>query len=120
MKKLLMAIMATAIFAMPALAQDKEKSAAEWDAKVKSELKMTSDQLAKYDALNKEYKGKMDALPQDASVSKDAQKEAKMKLKDEKAAKMAEFLTPEQMTKYKELVNEKMKKMEKKDKDAKS
>ena len=106
--------MVTAVFTMPAFAQDKEKMAAEWDAKVKSELKMNSDQTAKYDALNKEYKGKMEALPQDASVSKDAQKEAKMKLKDEKTAKMAEFLTPEQMTKYKELVNEKMKKMEKK------
>jgi len=115
-----MALMVTSIFALPAVAQDKEKAAADWDAKVKSELKMNSDQTAKYDALTKEYKGKADAISQDASLSKDAQKEAKMKMKDEKATKMAEFLTPEQMTKYKELVNEKMKKMEKKDKTAKS
>ena len=62
----------------------------------------------------------MDGLAQDASLSKDAQKEAKMKMKTEKETKLAEFLTPEQMTKYREMVNEKKKKMEQKDKTAKS
>ncbi|HTE23432.1 hypothetical protein [Flavitalea sp.] len=114
MKKLLFALMATAIFTTAGFAQDKDKSAAEWDAKVKSELKLTSDQIAKYDAVSKEYKGKADALSQDASISKDAQKEAKMKMKEEKETKLAAFLTPEQMTKYREMVSEKMKKKEKK------
>jgi hypothetical protein len=120
MKKLWIVLLLAAVFVTPGFSQDKEKHAAEWDSKVKSELKLNQDQIAKYDALSKEYKGKMEALPQDAAVSKDAQKEAKMKLKQEKETKLAEFLTPEQMTKYREMVSEKMKKMEKKDKTAKS
>lgn len=113
MKKLLIALMVCGIFVTTGFAQDKEKSAADWDAKVKTELKLSTDQVVKYDALSKEYKGKMDGLSQDASLSKDAQKEAKMKMKAEKETKLTEFLTPDQMTKYRELVNEKKKKMEK-------
>ena len=117
-----MALLVTGIFVTTGFAQDKDKDkhAADWDAKVKTELKLSSDQITKYDALSKEYKGKMDGLAQDASLSKDAQKEAKMKMKAEKETKLAEFLTPEQMTKYREMVNEKKKKMEQKDKTAKS
>ncbi|RYG02018.1 MAG: hypothetical protein EOO02_11460 [Chitinophagaceae bacterium] len=120
MKKLLMALMVTGIFVTTGFAQDKDKSAADWDAKVKTELKLSSDQITKYDALSKEYKTKMDGLAQDASVSKEAQKEAKMKMKAEKETKLAEFLSPEQMTKYRELVSDKKKKMENKDKTDKS
>jgi Spy/CpxP family protein refolding chaperone len=49
-------------------------------------------------------------LKADASLTDDARKEKKMALKKEKEAKLAEFLTPEQQAKYKELVEKKMKK----------
>ena len=85
----------------------------EWDNKVKAELKLSEDQIAKYEALNKEYDDKFSAIAQDANLSKDAQKEKKMELKKEKEAKLFEFLTPEQQTKYKELIEAKKKEMEK-------
>ena len=46
---------------------------------------------------------------QDASLTKDVQKERKMALKKEREAKLFEFLTPEQQTRYRELVDKKMK-----------
>jgi Spy/CpxP family protein refolding chaperone len=93
--------------------QDPQKAAqekAEWDRTVKAELKLTADQITKYDALSKEYGDKMEALKADASLNDDSRKEKKMALKKEKEAKLAEFLTPEQQAKYKELVDKKMKK----------
>jgi Spy/CpxP family protein refolding chaperone len=72
---------------------------------------LNADQTAKYDALSKEYGDKMSAVYSDATLSKDAQKEKMMALKKEKEGKLFEFLTPEQQTKYKALVDEKMKKM---------
>jgi Spy/CpxP family protein refolding chaperone len=93
--------------------QDPQKSAqqkAEWDKTVKAELKLSPDQVQKYDAVCKEFGDKMDALHSDASLDDNAKKEKKMALKKEKEAKLAEFLTPEQQTKYKELVDKKMKK----------
>jgi hypothetical protein len=58
----------------------------------------------------------MEVVMKDASLTTDAQKEKKMALKKEKETKLFEFLTPEQQTKYKELV-EKMKKEKEKEKD---
>lgn len=105
----------TAAFATASLAQDHKdmkKEYAEWDKKVKDELKLTDEQVAKYDALNKEYRDKIDVVLQDASLTKDVQKERKMALKKEKEAKLNEFLTTEQQAKYKELVDKKMKEKE--------
>ena len=103
----------TGLFATSSFAQDKtkdmQKEKAEWDKKVKEELKLTSDQIVKYDALNKEYGAKIDAVLSDASLTADVQKEKKMALKKEKEAKLFEFLTPEQQTKYKELIEKKKK-----------
>ncbi len=93
--------------------QDPQKSAqekAEWDRTVKAELKLTPEQTQKYDALSKEYGDKIAALKSDASLNEDARKEKKMALKKEKETKLAEFLTPEQQTKYRELMDKKMKK----------
>ena len=84
--------------------KDYKNNQEEWDKRVKEELKLTSDQVVKYDALNKEYGDKMSTIAQDASLSKEAQKEKKMALKKEKETKLFEFLTPEQQTAYKELV----------------
>jgi len=69
--------------------------------------------VAKFDPLNKEYSDKMTAVAQDATISKEVQKERKMALKKEKEAKLFEFLTPEQQNKYRELIEQKKKEMEK-------
>ena len=121
MKKVFFLIVAFAFVGTAAMAQleqkDYKKSQEEWDKKVKEDLKLTSDQVAKYDALNKEYSEKISAVAQDATLSKETQKERKMALKKEKEAKLFEFLTPDQQNKYRELVEQKKKEMEKSAKD---
>ena len=97
--------------------KDYKKNQEEWDKKVKEDLKLTSDQVVKYDALNKEYSDKISAVAQDATLSKETQKERKMALKKEKEAKLFEFLTPDQQNKYRELIEQKKKEMEKAAKD---
>jgi len=110
-------MMAFAFVGTAAMAQleqkDYKKEKAEWDQKIKDELKLNADQLVKYEALNKEYEEKFTAIAQDANLNKDAQKEKKMALKKEKETRLFEFLTPEQQAKYKELIDKKKKEMEK-------
>jgi len=117
MKKVLFLMVAFAFVGTAAMGQleqkDYKKSHEEWDKKIKEELKLSNDQVVKYDALSKEYSEKMSAITQDASLSKDAQKEKKMALKKEKESKLFEFLTPDQQTTYKELIEKKKKEMEK-------
>jgi len=121
MKKAFFLIVAFAFVGTAAVAQleqkDYKKSQEEWDKKVKEDLKLSSDQVVKYDALNKEYGEKISAVAQDATLSKETQKERKMALKKEKEAKLFEFLTPDQQNKYRELVEQKKKEMEKSAKD---
>jgi hypothetical protein len=122
MKKLFLIVFVASFAATSAFAQEKEvkpttdqkdmKSAdqmkqdkAAWEKKFKEELKLTPEQTVKYDALNKEYGEKFEALSKDASLDKDAQKEKKMGLKKEKEAKLLEILTPEQQEKYKEMMD---------------
>ena len=93
-------------------AKEVKKDQADWDKTVKDELKLTDEQTQKYDALSAEYKTRIDAVLQDASLTKEVQKEKKMALKKEKQAKLYEFLTPEQQTKYQELVDKKMREKE--------
>lgn len=119
MKKILLCLVITAMVSTVAIAQDqvqdqkfKQQERTEWEKKIKDELKLTADQTTKFDALSKEYNDKIDALMGDASLSKDAQKEKKMALKKEKETKLMEFLTAEQQTKYKELMEKKKKEME--------
>jgi Spy/CpxP family protein refolding chaperone len=88
--------------AKPSADQMKQDRAA-WEKKFKEDLKLTTEQSDKYDALSKEYSEKINAIVNDASLDKDAQKEKKMGLKKEKEAKFLEILTPEQQAKYKEL-----------------
>lgn len=117
MKKLVLMFAITAFVGTAAFAQDQKQDPAkqeqwkqekiEWEKKVKDELKLTPDQASKYDALSKEYGAKIDALSNDATLTKEAQKEKKIALKKEKETKLFEFLTPEQQTKYKELIERK-------------
>jgi Spy/CpxP family protein refolding chaperone len=115
MKKLLLSLAVTGIFATAAIAQDQKTTTSpdpkqqkiEWEKKIKAELNLTAEQTVKFDALSKEYNDKFDVLMTDASLSQDARKEKKMALKKEKEVKLFEFLTPDQQTKYKELVERK-------------
>jgi len=114
MKKLLLLFVITAMVGTTAVAQEQKvgkHDRSEWEKKIKDELKLTADQTEKYNALNKEYNDKIDALVNDANADKDAQKEKKMALKKEKETKLMEFLTAEQQTKYKELMEKKKKEM---------
>lgn len=109
----MMAIVSASAIAQDQAHQDPQKAAkdkTEWDQKVKSELKMSADQSAKFDALNKEFAPKMEAIKSDASLNDEARKEKKMALMKEKQTRLAEFLSADQMTTYKRLVDEKMKK----------
>ncbi|HEX6169389.1 MAG TPA: hypothetical protein VFZ33_06820 [Chitinophagaceae bacterium] len=121
MKKVFFLLVAFAFVGTAAMAQleqkDYKKNQEEWDKKVKEDLKLTSDQVVKYDALNKEYGDKISAVTQDATLTKETQKERKMALKKEKEAKLFEFLTPDQQNKYRELIEQKKKEMEKTAKD---
>lgn len=110
MKKLLLSLLMTGCITGVTLAQDQKEmkqDAKEWDKKVKTELNLNAEQAGKYDAVCQEYEGKFERLKKDASMSKDAQKEKKMQLKKEKQAKLFEFLTPEQQTKYTSLMDQK-------------
>lgn len=117
MKKALLLTLAFAIVGIAAHAQldqkDHKKEKGEWENKIKQELKLTDDQTAKYDALNKEYDEKFSTIAQDANLTKEAQKERKMALKKEKETRFFEFLTTEQQAKYKELMDQRKKQMEK-------
>lgn len=115
MKKFLLCLVVTAMVSTISIAQDQKdpkQDRTEWEKKIKDELKLTPDQVTKYDALNKEYNDKIDALTADASLTKEVQKEKKMALKKEKEGKMMEFLTAEQQAKYKEIMEKKKKEME--------
>ncbi len=110
MKKLLLCLLMTGMIAGAAIAQDQKEmkhDPKEWDKKVKTELNFTTDQVTKYDAISLEYSGKMDALMKDATLTKEVQKEKKMELKKEKQTKLFEFFTPEQQTKYTEMMDKK-------------
>jgi ribulose kinase len=91
MKKLMLFMIGSAVFATTAVAQNADqpakteqtakKEAADGEKKVKDDLKLTDEQTVKYDAINREYKEKMDAVMNDAAITKEAQKEKKMALK---------------------------------------
>ena len=81
----------------------------EWDNMLKTELKLSDEQLTKLAAINKEFSAKKDAILNDVSLTDDAKKEKKMALKKDKEAKTLEVLSPEQQVKYKQLMEEKMK-----------
>lgn len=110
MKKLLLLAVSACLITLATVAQDQKdmkKSAKEWDNKIKTELSLTPEQITKYDAVSLEYSEKMEALKKDATLSEDARKEKKMQLKKEKQAKLFEFLTQEQQTKYNEIMDKK-------------
>lgn len=109
---LISAFVTTATFAQDQQ-QDHKKDRTEWEQKVKTELNLTAEQIVSFDAISKEYNDKIDALLSDTTMDKDAQKQQKMSLKEEKNAKINAILTAEQQTKYKEMIDKKKEEAEK-------
>ena len=89
--------------------KDMKQEKAAWEKQLKDELKMSDEQFTKYQALNAEYKDKMEAVEKDATLSKEDQKEKHMALKKERHGKFLALLSEEQQTKYKELLDKKKK-----------
>ncbi|HTM93628.1 MAG TPA: hypothetical protein VL095_14505 [Flavisolibacter sp.] len=87
------------------------KQATEWENRLKTELKLTDEQLTKIAIVNKDFADKKEAVLKDATLTDDARKEKKEALKKEKESKFFEILTPEQQMKYKQMTEEKMKQM---------
>lgn len=81
----------------------------DWENLLKAELKFTDEQSTKIAAINKDFSEKKEAILKDASLNDDAKKEKKEALMKEREAKFVEVLTPEQQTKYKQLLDAKMK-----------
>lgn len=116
MKKLLLLLVMSSLFAAAAMAQDQKdmkQDKTEWEKKIKDELKLSPEQVVKFDALNKEFSEKMESLGKDAGLTKEQHKEKKMALKKEKETRLAEILTAEQQAKYKELIDKKKKEKDK-------
>ena len=102
------------MFCLPAFAQenkdkDKQKEYAEWQQKVKDDLKLTDAQVSSWNALDAEYKEKMNATMQSTSLDKEAQKAKMIELRKEKHAKFLELLSAEQQTKYNAIIEKKKK-----------
>ena len=92
MKKLIVSCIIACMFCMPAFAQDskatdKQKEYAEWQQKVKDEVKLTDEQVSRWNALDADYKEKMNAIMQSQDLDKDAQKAKMIELRKEKHAK---------------------------------
>ena len=114
MKKLLVSGILACMFCLPALAQenkdkDRQKEYAEWQQKIKDDLKLTGDQVGRWTALDTEYKDKINATMQATGLDKDAQKAKMIELRKEKHAKFLELLSAEQQTKYNEIIEKKKK-----------
>lgn len=118
MKKIVMSMLMLATVTGTVVARDNSGSSTsksyaqtqdDWEKKLRDDLKLTPDQAPKYDAVTKEFKTKIEALKQDATLTKEAMKEKKMTLMKEKETRLFEFLTPEQQAKYKEWIDKKKK-----------
>ncbi len=114
MKKLLVSCIILCMFCRPVLAQetkvvDRQKEYSEWQQKVKDELKLTDEQVSKWNALDTEYKDKMNATMQSADLDKDAQKARMIELRKEKHAKFLVLLSADQQTAYNDLIDKKKK-----------
>lgn len=113
MKKILMTLMVTLFVVTVSMAQEQQpptnpkQTHAEWEKQLKDELKLNPEQTAKFDAVSKEFKTKIEAIEKDASLDAATQKEKKMALKKEKEARLLEFLAPEQQATYKAFIEKK-------------
>ncbi len=112
MKKLIVSCIIACMFCLPAFSQenkdkDRQKEYAEWQQKIKDDLKLSDDQVGKWNALDAEYKDKMNATMQATNLDKDAQKAKMIELRKEKHTKFLELLSADQQAKYNEIIEKK-------------
>ncbi len=102
------------IAALPALAQQRDtirpasKPIENNRKQMMAELNLTKKQLQEFKALNTEYGPKLKALRSDSTLDKKQRRQQVMQLTQERDEKIKSILTPEQVTKYKELQKEQM------------
>ena len=111
-----MAAMALGLTAFSASAQDKppgEKPAAPAPnreqvraagGRIATELKLTDEQKPKFEAVMKDAAEKRKAIRDDASLTPEQRREKSQAIGEETKTKLKGILTPEQMTKYEELL----------------
>ena len=110
MKKFLLMALIAAFVTTGTYAQDQgdhKQARAQWEQKVKDELKLTPEQTVSFDSIASEYNQKFDALMSDTTTDKSAVKDQKMSLKAEMQTKINAILTPEQQATYKSLIDAK-------------
>jgi Spy/CpxP family protein refolding chaperone len=113
MKKLFLLAIISAMIVTSAAAQESKaqgpakQNQAEWAKKMKTDLNLTAEQSVKFDEISATYNTKIETLMKDESLDKETQKEKKMTLKKEMKEKLMEILTPDQQTKYKEIMDKK-------------
>lgn len=72
-------------------------------AKMKENLALSDDQVAKLKTIFEEQKAKIDPIFQDASLSREQKSEKARPIKDETKGKVDAVLTPEQKTKLEQI-----------------
>ncbi len=124
MKRILLLTMIAGFFATSASSQTisttptevrqdvKQSSPTDWEKRITTDLKLTPDQITKWEILNKEYKVKIDEVMKASDLTKEAQKAKKMELKKEKEEQFMQLLTPEQQSRYKLIIELKKKERE--------
>ena len=80
------------------------KKAQEWNDLLKSELKLTDEQVTKIAELNKAFGERRQAIHNNATLTDEVKNEKKMALKKAWDTQFLNILTPEQQVRYKELL----------------
>jgi len=80
------------------------KQAQDWQNLLVTELKLTDEQVKKIDAMNKAFGDRRVAIEKNTELTDEAKAERKTALLKAKETQFMQLLTPEQQTKYKELV----------------
>ncbi len=83
------------------------KKAQEWNELLRTELKLTDEQVTKIADLNKAFGERRQAIHNNATLTEEVKSEKKMALKKAWDAQFLNILTPEQQVRYKELLEAK-------------
>lgn len=83
------------------------KKAQEWNELLRTELKLTDEQVTKIADLNKAFGERRQAIHNNTTLTEETKSEKKMALKKAWDAQFLNILTPEQQVRYKELLEAK-------------
>lgn len=96
-----------------------EQKAEQMTKRMEKKLSLTPEQVTKVKAINLEAASQLHTLKEEAKKSGTKNKEARKAIRDEHDKKLSAVLTPEQMTEYRKLKEQRMAKMKEKKKDRK-